>query len=122
MNKSMKIIKSLNEQKFWEVEIEYEIVILVNTAGINLDVDIPGLTEIEKVPVGFPPQTIKLKDSKTVEIEANTADEAKRKVEKIQVKDLDLSLYSGEEYLTEGFGIEVDEFKIKVLSVNELGD
>lgn len=117
-----RIEKKVQEQapveKAFEVEIEYEIEAVVSGAGLNLELEI-GSNEIGKEPVYFESR-IMFKGSKTFEVYGKDANAVKKQFDVSGMKYIDLSLYSGQDYLTEGFNIEIDDAKVKVIRVEEL--
>ena len=115
-----KVEKKIQEQteKAFEVEIEYGIEAIVSGAGLNLELEI-GSNEIGSEPVYFESK-ITFKGSKTFEVYGKDENAVRKQFDASGKKFIDLSLYSGQDYLTEGFSIEVEDAKVKVIRVEEL--
>lgn len=116
--------KSLPEQdpnahwKFFQVEVEYEVRALIYGRGINVALEMAGEDfGSESVDIK---DTIIFKGKKTFEIEATDEAAAKKRFEGVSEKNVDLSVYAGDEYMTEGFSVDVDSVHVKVISIEEL--
>lgn len=111
----------INEQKkYWEVEVEYDVAVLVRprTLFVNLD---GGYEEFASKPISFAPVGVNFRGAKTFEVEAVSEEEARKKFEDLKdASKWSMDFYAGDEYITEGFEGEIESAEIKVTSVEEL--
>jgi len=128
MNRSKRILGILEQEvekkiqekteKAFEVEIEYEIEAVVSGAGLNLELEI-GSNEIGREPVQFESR-VTFKGSKTFEVYGKDEAAARKQFDISRKEYINFTLYSGQDYLSEGFNIEIDDAKVKVIRVEEL--
>jgi len=120
-----KLYEKFNEQepigKFFEVEVEY--IVEVSIRPLSVTVMLDGDTEnFGENSISFDSVKTTFNGSKTFEVEAPSEADARKRFESLNtdMKKWDVSLYTGSEYASEGFDVEIEDVDLKVVSVREL--
>lgn len=105
------------EQKYWSVEVEYEVAISVYTQALSVTLN-GASEEFGSEEAGLSPAKIKFSGAKTFEVPGVSEEEVRKRFEDLSSGEgWDLTYYIGGEYITEGFDGEVESAEVRVVSI-----
>jgi hypothetical protein len=112
--------EKINEQKkWWNVEVEYVVEVAVRPQTLDVALD-GNMESFDTKTVSFPPAKVRFSGSKIFEMEAASEDDVKKMFEALNIgKGWEVSLYSGGEYISDGFEGTIEDADVKIVSIEE---